>query len=248
MNSLLIDLGNTRCKLAVCEQGVPTHVEEFANDEWTKIEAYLLRHGSAVMATLVSSVGDTEQTATITTLAERASGRPVRLVRPTDKLPFVENGYRKPEQLGVDRLMAMVAARAHAGGPLCVIDAGTAVTIDFVTAGGRHLGGFILPGWRLARDCLLARTSIPRDSAVDPDADIGRDTPTAVALGARYGVATLVQYFTAGAGALFPGQPVDVIVGGGGAAELLPLLPSGCITLPHLVLQGLAMVAVHGSD
>jgi type III pantothenate kinase len=247
MSSLLIDLGNTRCKLATGSSGTLSAVTAFGAAELAQIEEYLAGHVDADMSTYICSVAPSAVTAQVAGLAQRRTGCPPVVLRSTDPVPLVRNGYRKPEQLGVDRLIAMVAACARADGPLCVIDAGTAVTIDFVAADGQHLGGFILPGQQLARDCLLARTSIPREPAIDAEAVVGRDTATAVALGAQQAVASIVHNFTEGPGSLFPNQRVGVVVGGGGAAALRPLLPSDCITLPDLVLHGLAVIAAGGS-
>ena len=75
---------------------------------------------------------------------DSGSGRfsPVR----RDSACGLRNGYRDPAQLGVDRWLAMCAAWQQFPGSLCVVDAGTAVTIDVVAADGAHSGGLILPG------------------------------------------------------------------------------------------------------
>jgi type III pantothenate kinase len=168
----------------------------------------------------------------------------VRRVLSTDPVPGIRNGYRRPHQLGVDRLLAMVAVRAQGEGAFCVVDCGTAVTIDLVDAAGVHQGGLILPGERLARDCLLAGTSIPRDGDIEAGASLGRDTATAVSLGARYAAASTVERAVAAYRERFGGH-IGVFVGGGGGDGLLPLLPAGCIRFPELVLHGLALVAAN---
>ena len=93
------------------------------------------------------------------------------------------------------------------------------------------------------RDCLLTNTSIPRDADIEDRALLGRDTATAVALGGRYAVAGIVERFTRGGGALFPGRTTEVFVGGGDADRLLDLMPVPCTKLDHLVLRGLAVLA-----
>lgn len=248
MTDLLVDLGNSRCKLALCDGSSLSDIARFATGDREALEAYLASHAKRGMTTTMSSVASERVTTEIAALVEAATRVPVHLLSPTDALPLVSNGYRKPEQLGIDRLMAMIAARANTTGPLCVVDAGTAVTVDLVSAKGEHLGGFILPGSRLARDCLLANTSIPTDTDVEPAAKIGRDTPTAVALAARYAVIGIVEQFCYGRLAPFDGESVSIVIGGGDADDLLPLLPPGCITLPDLVLRGLAVVAGQRGD
>lgn len=243
MKALLLDLGNSRWKFALSQGLEIGQVEAGAYSELSALRAALQSNADQLETILLASVVDKQTTDAVTAVLHRACALPVRRISSTDRMPNLTAGYLKLEQLGVDRLLAMVAARARTRRPLCVVDAGTAVTVDFVDAGGLHLGGFILPGYRLFRECLLANTSIPRDAQVDEAALLGRDTPTAVALGARYSVAGLVERFSTGSGALFPGQEVQIFVGGGDAGAISGLLPGACIRLDELVLQGLAVVA-----
>lgn len=243
MKALLLDLGNSRWKFALSQGLEIGQVEAGAYSELAALRAAVQSNADQLETILLASVVDKQTTDAVTAVLHHACALPVRRISSTDRMPDLTAGYLKLEQLGVDRLLAMVAARARTRRPLCVVDAGTAVTVDFVDAGGLHLGGFILPGYRLFRECLLANTSIPRDAQVDEAALLGRDTPTAVALGARYSVAGLVERFSTGSAALFPGQEVQIFVGGGDAGAISGLLPGACIRLDELVLRGLAVVA-----
>lgn len=71
----------------------------------------------------------------------------------------VRNAYTQPEQLGVDRWLAVIGAHALERGAVCVVSAGTALTIDGIDADGRHLGGIIVPGLDLMISSLLRSTS-----------------------------------------------------------------------------------------
>ena len=81
------------------------------------------------------------------------------------ELGGVRCGYPDPARLGVDRWLGTVAAWRLSNGPVTVISAGTAATVDFVDAHGRHEGGHIAPGLRLLRDVLdrRLRTCGPTD-------------------------------------------------------------------------------------
>nr|WP_298250532.1 type III pantothenate kinase [uncultured Halomonas sp.] len=79
----------------------------------------------------------------------------------------VTNGYTEPERLGVDRWMGVLAGYQQVGA-CCAVDCGSAITIDFVLPGGRHLGGYILPGLRLMKESLKLGT---RNVAIDPDSE-----------------------------------------------------------------------------
>ena len=153
----------------------------------------------------------------------------------------VTNGYPNPEQLGVDRWLALIAARHLTTEPVCVVDCGTAVTIDLMDAQGRHLGGLIAPGYDLAREALFSGTQIPRDDPAAPaDTLLATDTASAVRNGWLHGLVGLIAQVTGG--------DTAVVLTGSSAKLLLPLLAGSVDHQPDLVFQGLAMVAAAGSD
>jgi type III pantothenate kinase len=248
MTALLLDLGNSRWKMASdAGAGIGTVVSG-NYDDLNDLRSNLNGNPQMIGSVWLASVAGPEATHAVVAALQETLKINVRRVRSTDVMPNLVSGYRKPEQLGIDRLLAMVAARAVTPAPLCVVDAGTAVTIDFVAADGQHLGGFILPGGRMLRECLLANTAIPRDDFVDEGAVLGRDTPTAVALAGRYAVTGIVEHFTGGSRSLFPGAHVHTFVGGGDADQILKLLPQPCTKLDHLVLRGLSLMAAGGES
>ena len=91
----------------------------------------------------------------------------VHVARSTSEALGVVNGYAEPRRLGVDRWMGALAGYQLAGG-CCAVDCGSAITVDFVLPGGRHLGGYILPGLRLMKESLKLGT---RNVAIDPDSE-----------------------------------------------------------------------------
>lgn len=91
----------------------------------------------------------------------------VHVARSTAEALGVTNGYEEPWRLGVDRWLGTLAGYQLAGG-CCVVDCGSAITVDFVLPGGRHLGGYILPGLRLMKESLKLGT---RNVAIDPDSE-----------------------------------------------------------------------------
>lgn len=91
----------------------------------------------------------------------------VHVARSTSEALGVTNGYEEPGRLGVDRWLGTLAGYQLAGG-CCVVDCGSAITVDFVLPGGRHLGGYILPGLRLMKESLKLGT---RNVAIDPDSE-----------------------------------------------------------------------------
>ncbi|WP_431024591.1 type III pantothenate kinase [Halomonas sp. H5] len=91
----------------------------------------------------------------------------VYVARSTAEALGVTNGYEEPRRLGVDRWLGTLAGYQLAGG-CCAVDCGSAITVDFVLPGGRHLGGYILPGLRLMKESLKLGT---RNVAIDPDSE-----------------------------------------------------------------------------
>jgi type III pantothenate kinase len=248
MTALLVDLGNTRWKLSAAHDAKLGPAEGGIHaDAPSVLTTHLSKYRKAVDAVWLASVAEPEITDRFVAALRVVLALPVHQVRSTDPMPDLVSGYRKLHQLGIDRLLAMVAARAQSRQAFCVIDAGTAVTIDFVDSGGQHLGGFILPGTQMSRECLLRNTAIPDDSEVEDQALLGRDTATAVAQGTRQAVAGLVERFLIGSAALFDDQEAVTFVTGGDGDAFLGLLPGRCHRVDNMVLRGLAVLAAGGS-
>jgi type III pantothenate kinase len=151
----------------------------------------------------------------------------------------VTNGYRDVGQLGPDRWAALIGAWALVGRPVCVVDAGTALTVDVLDSEGRHLGGWIAPGEGLSITALLGHTHGIRfeSSAGEQPATPGRDTETAVLGGIRDAGIGLVERACRNAASRLGETPALVITGGDGA--LLADALDDAIWVEDLVLQGL---------
>lgn len=92
-------------------------------------------------------------------------GVKARFAKSVDEIAGVRNGYTRPGALGVDRWLAVLAAKARTPGAAVVLDCGTTMTLDVVTADGQHLGGYIVPGLRLQLQALAARSEALRVAA-----------------------------------------------------------------------------------
>jgi type III pantothenate kinase len=102
--------------------------------------------------------------------------------------------YDNPRDVGADRIVDAAAAMRLYGGPVIVVDMGTATVIDAVTAGGDYLGGAITPGMTIAHDALFSNTSqLRRVELVSPETAIGRNTIHAIQAGIVLGYADLVR-------------------------------------------------------
>lgn len=154
----------------------------------------------------------------------------------------VTNGYRDPAQLGADRWAGVIGACINHGQPVCVVACGTAITVDTVTQSGAHLGGLIGPGLGVMQGALAAAApALPPDLG-DVIELYAKDTRTAVTSGVLYAAAGLVER------ALTEirndqGESLQVLLTGGDGERLLPNLRGAFTLVPHLVLQGLAVLA-----
>ena len=101
--------------------------------------------------------------------------------------------YPRPETIGADRLANATAATALYGSPAVVVDFGTAVTFDVISADRKYIGGVIAPGLNAMTDYLHKRTALlPRVTLREPRCAVGRSTAEAMRSGAVYGYRGLV--------------------------------------------------------
>jgi len=159
-------------------------------------------------------------------------------------------GYRDPATLGVDRWLAMIACRRAADGAFAVVSAGTAVTFDAVDAGGRHLGGLILPGDRLMIESLAANTRqiglvAPAVRPVSGVELFGRSTAEAVAHGTQLALAAAIDRAVMQLGEAL-GAPPRLVLTGGDADRLARWLVTRAEVRADLVLLALAQIAQAG--
>ncbi len=152
----------------------------------------------------------------------------------------VINGYTEPEKLGVDRWLAVLSAYNDCRKACCVIDAGSAITMDFTTAGGRHFGGFIVPGLSMQRQTLLAGTRIELAEAASWY-EVGSGVTTAAAI--HNGILSMVVDWLVREVANPDERPDNIVYLTGGDAEILSeqLRRRGVLhnLVPDLVLDGL---------
>jgi type III pantothenate kinase len=156
----------------------------------------------------------------------------------------VTSGYDNPQQLGVDRWIALIGAHHAVTGPACVVDCGTAVTIDVIAGDGQHLGGLILPGIGLMREALKSRTAIPWVEKGDGEGLLATDTGSAVAAGGLNAVAALVEKILQHSTERLGVRPA-LLLTGGDATNLQSVLGEPAGSEPDLVMKGMALIAAH---
>lgn len=240
---LTIDQGNTAAKLAlwrgeeleetyIVQSLVPASLAQFiANHPGIDAAIYcsVASHGTEIMATLNNSLR--------------------KAIKLTGNTPLpIAIEYGSMGSLGVDRIAAAVGAQASfPGTPLLVVDAGTAVTYDAVTADGRFIGGNIAPGMNMRLEALhrftarLPRVKVPRE--LPSGLVFGNNTEAAMILGAIYGIVGAMSYYKS----RLP-ENTKVVMTGGWAGELSRLCDFDINVDPHLVSKGLNRILIYNEN
>jgi type III pantothenate kinase len=153
--------------------------------------------------------------------------------------------YPSPRSIGADRLANAVAVAQLYGCPAIVVDFGTAVTFDIVSAGGAYIGGVIAPGLEAMTSFLYQRTALlPKLILSEPKSVVGKSTRGAMVSGAVLGYRGLVREILARiAKEVFSRRKVKIIATGGYAKLIAGRLPEIEAVHPNLTLEGLRIVA-----
>ncbi len=126
-------------------------------------------------------------------MASRYLGHPLLVVGPGCKTG-ISIRYDNPREIGPDRLVNAVAGYEKVGGACVVVDFGTAVTHDVVSATGEYLGGVIFPGVEISLEALTERAAaLPKIDLTEPRGVIGKSTVDAIRSGVLYGYAGMVD-------------------------------------------------------
>lgn len=161
----------------------------------------------------------------------------------------VTNSYPEYTRLGVDRWLSLIAAHQDSQRPACVIDCGTAITIDGLQADGQHIGGIILPGLGLMQESLYATAASLGESrgrlSSESQAGLAQSTEEGIISGCRLAAAGAIEMIRRKLQEKYA-DAVDYVITGGDAEIIMADLPCNPRHEPHLVLQGLAIIA--GAD
>ena len=229
---LLIDAGNTAIKWRLANAEGLLETGGSVSDVVSLCRRVEAEPWSlAVLASVASDATDAELMSELTAGKEATVHR---AAAQTICLGLVSS-YEEPERMGVDRWLAMLAAHVHNEGALCVIDAGTAVTVDLVSAEGTHEGGYILPGADLMRRALSSETDrIQVDALETPRIGPGNTTKACVTAGSWRAVIGAVQ-------STMEAYPEHRALLTGGAATTLKDLGLAATHSPDLVMEGLRL-------
>ncbi len=247
---LAVDTGNTHTVLGLFEGDVlradwrmATRKDATDDELGAMLRALFAGEGletSCVDGVIVSSVVP-DLNGVLAATASRNFGRNALFVEPGIKtgLPIL---YDNPHEVGADRIVNAVAAVHRFGGPVVVLDFGTATTFDVVSAQGEYLGGVIAPGLGISAEALFQRAArLMRVDVRKPSRVIGKNTEESVQAGLFYGYVSLVEGVVR---RLRDELGVDApVVATGGLAPVFEAELSFLTAVdPHLTLVGLRLI------
>lgn len=246
---LLVDIGNSRVKWAVCDERGRIEPQQAADyTHWGAADWRNALFGEqSYERVMVACVARDDSRRLLQEAALASGAGHVTFAATSAAAGGVRNAYAQPELLGVDRWLAAIGAWTLKRRACCVVDVGTAATVDVLDDEGRHLGGFIVPGPQLMVRALHRGTSdLAAFTAASPPggsslwADNTRD---AIERGCCVALAALVDRSAAELERRVGRAPV--LLGTGGALDLVaPYVLSEIEVVPDLVLRGLAQLAV----
>jgi type III pantothenate kinase len=247
---LAIDVGNTNIAFGVFEGeslratwNVATDLNKTADEYAVLILNLLPREGltlSNIDQMIIASVVPPLEPI-FEELSQRYLGIPPLVVG-----PGVKTGVRictdNPREVGADRVANAAAAHHLYGGPLIVIDFGTATTLDAVSKEGDYLGGAIAPGIGIAAEALFERASkLPRIELVSPEHAIGKNTVVSMQSGVIFGYVGLIESLVTRIRKELGGK-VRVVATGGFATAIAKETKVVDVVDPHLTLIGLRLI------
>ena len=244
---ILLDVGNSSVKWATDKNGVLEGGGRFDyRDEGFSRSASRAWAGLPAPRVLaVANVAGAGMEREISEWVDRVWKMTPCYIRVSNQAAGVTNAYREPDTLGVDRWAAIVAAHHETETPVCVIDCGSAITLDVVDAAGNHQGGLIAPGLAMMRRSLVRETAaigpMP-DGADGPQSLFSRNTAEGVNSGVMHMAGALIDRVIGEAAAGY-GRNLEAVITGGDARTLLPLLRRTPRYDRYLVLKGIAILA-----
>jgi type III pantothenate kinase len=247
---LTVDIGNTNTVLGVHDGStLKVHWRLTTRREQTADEyGILVRNLFAASGVSPEQLGGVAIASVVPPLTPvlEALARTYLGQRPLVVEPGVETGmpilYEPPGDVGADRIVNGVAAFAAFGGPVIVVDFGTATTLDVVTRQGEYAGGVICPGIGISADALFQRAArLPRVEVRNPGRTIGRSTITSIQSGLYFGYASMVEGIIGRIRSELR-EPARVVATGGLAETLAADMPSIEAVDPVLTLTGLRLI------
>lgn len=247
---LAVDIGNTiiECGLYDGERALAawrlTSSADRTADECWQLVSFFCRESKIdpgqLTALAVASVVPMQTRNFLDMAKDRFDPNP--LIISVETCPFIEVRYEDSRQVGADRLCNTVAGFHYFGGPLIVVDFGTAITHDVISEDGAYLGGIIVPGPATAASILHRRTAqLPQVTLDFPDSVIGNSTEHGIRAGLTWGVVDMIDGLIDRVSRELPSVP-KVVMTGGFAEGYAIRSRHNPVLHPNLVLDGVHLI------
>lgn len=245
---LLIDQGNTRLKWVLANNG-EIDTASAGRGSLEEFRQACSVYEQAPLAVHLSSVAGQEQIQSVEKFCRDSWGLDARSLNSQEEQGGVRSAYIEAGTLGVDRWLAIVGAVSHYGRPIVIWDLGTASTLDAVDQSGQHLGGFIYPGPATMLNSLRRDTRLRVPAGLDteakgaadgkqPGVSPGKSTAACISRGVLAAQLGALNQFLRNVSVRIEGEP-KLIVTGGAATHILPLLELNYTHDPWLVFRGM---------
>lgn len=241
--NLVIDIGNTRCKLAVFRKGSMIDSKIVMSDTSDSIQK-LKEHYPGILQCIISSVKSDLGKIMVTL---KKLDIPYIVLNPGLKFPFSIK-YHTPQTLGNDRIAAVAGAHSlHPNDNILVIDAGTAITYDLITRKEGYLGGNISPGLEMRYKALHNFTDkLPLQTKDTNHGLIGKSTKEAITNGVQNGLIFEIDGYLTKIGEKYP--QLTVLLTGGDAQFFDNKLKKTIFAVPNLTLLGLNLILEYNAQ
>lgn len=247
---LVIDVGNTNIVLGIFKEQELVDHWRVSTDRLRTTDEYgvLIRHlfylngvnSEEIDAIIISSVVPPVMP-TLERMCQRYFGLTPLVIGPGVKTGM-DIKYDNPREVGADRIVNAVAAYEKFGGPVIIIDFGTATTFCAVDKKGTYLGGAICPGIGISTDALVQRTAkLPRIEVVQAEKVICRNTVESMQAGVFYGFVGQVDGIVTRMRREL-GCKAKVVATGGLAVIVVPATDAIDVVEPMLTLEGLKII------
>lgn len=236
---ILIDIGNSRLKWGLIESNSFIFKDAY---DYRILDVLITlqlvwQNFPTPNSLLIASVAQPDLVNDITRLAVQIWSN-IKIIQPkvTLKAFGVSNGYLQPGKLGIDRWLALLAAHHFYPGRICIVDCGTAITLDLLEITGNHLGGLISPGLSTMKKSLIEQTArLCYEPELKPFG-LAQTTSSAIENGVLYSAIGLIESFSKRLE-----QPCQLLLCGGDAKIIAAKLDTSVIIDDDLIFKGLGL-------
>jgi type III pantothenate kinase len=248
---LAVDAGNTHTTLGLFDGAVlaehwrmATRVARTSDELWVFLRQFL--QSANIIVQSVESVAISSVVPELTAAYAQMTRNRLKLepiVITWEQIRSLRIDYDPPSSVGADRLCGAVAAFEKYGGPLIVVDLGTATVFDVISAEGVYRGGLIAPGLITAIESLHRSAALlPKVELAAPSEVVGKTTQSAIQAGVFYGAIEMIEGILARVAGTLEGK-IKVVATGGFSDILKPYCPSIQAIESDLVLEGIRLIA-----